>query len=110
MGRADYYKPASFNAVCDRCGFQFKAEELRLDWQGLRVCTANGCFETRQPQDFVKGIAEHITPPWTRPDPEPVYTTFCTPNGRTGIAGYAVAGCWIAAFRDPAFDPNGTHE
>jgi hypothetical protein len=26
------------------------------------------CFETRQPQDFVRGVADYQAPPFTRPE------------------------------------------
>ena len=106
MGRADYLDLGNWNAVCDRCGNKFKASMLRKDWQGLYVCPRD--YEPRQPQDFVKGVADIQSPPWTRPPPEEVFATFCTPNGRTGISDYATADCWIVEFRDPAFDPNAT--
>lgn len=55
-----------WNAICDRCGFQYKASELKLDWRGLRVCEKD--FETRHPQDFVRPRPEKIAVDWARPD------------------------------------------
>lgn len=105
MGRADYLALGDFNAACDMCGKKFKASMLRKNWMGLMVCERD--YEPRQPQDFVRGVADIQTPPWTRPQPDPVFTAYCTPNGRTAIADYAVADCAIADYRDVAFDPNG---
>lgn len=65
MGRADFLRLGSWNAICDRCGAKFKAEDLHLTWQGYRVCLRD--WEPRQPQDFVRGVPERIAPPWTRP-------------------------------------------
>ena len=62
------YVPGQWNAICDRCGFKFKNVQLRKEWTGLRVCCE--CWEPRHPQDFVRGKADHQTPPWVRPDSE----------------------------------------
>ena len=66
-----YYKPGSWNAICDLCGFKFKAEELKLRWDGARVCKDD--FELRHPADFIKIPSEQAVPPWTRPEPAPNY-------------------------------------
>jgi len=69
---------AGRNALCDRCGFKFKATQLRKEWTGLRVCSGpdtNNCFEDRHPQDFLRGKVDRQTPPWVRPDPEPTFLT-----------------------------------
>lgn len=46
------FREGDWNAVCDRCGFEFKASELRRDWQGLMVCPED--FERRHPQEFIR--------------------------------------------------------
>ncbi len=66
MGRADFLKLGDFNSICDRCGFKFKASQLREEWQGLRVCKS--CYEPRHEQDFLKGHPDNPQVPWTRPD------------------------------------------
>lgn len=106
-GRADYYAPGDWNATCFRCGSKYKASQLVKYWQGFYVCPA--CWETRHPQDFVRSVPDNQTPPWAQPDDE-VFVDFCTPNGLTAIAGFAVAGCAIAGYISPAFDPNVTNE
>ena len=73
MGRADYLRHGDYNAICDRCGFKFKFSELRKEWDGLYVCTAHGCWEPRQPQDYVKGIADHMSVPVSRPEAPNLY-------------------------------------
>ena len=55
-----------WNAICDRCGFKFKASDLREEWDGLMVC--KDCWEPRQPQDLLRGIPDPQTVPWARPD------------------------------------------
>ena len=59
------YAAGLWNAVCDRCGFQFKSDQLRREWTGLRVCSK--CWEPRNAQEFVRGKADRQAPPWVRP-------------------------------------------
>ena len=68
MGHADYLRNGTYNGICDRCGSKFKFSDLKLEWDGLYVCTANGCFENRQPQDYVKGVRDDMAVPVSRPD------------------------------------------
>ena len=61
-----------WNAICDRCGFEYKSDQLRLEWTNLRTCCGPGtneCWEPRHPQDFVKGKPDRQAPPWVRPEP-----------------------------------------
>lgn len=102
MGSADYLKLGDWNARCDKCGTKYKGTELKLQWNSIYACTR--CWEPRQPQDFVRAVIEHPTPPFVR-NPADVILPLCGPNGRTSIANFSVADCWIADFIDPAFDP-----
>jgi len=61
------FRLGSWNVICDRCGQQHKAESLRQEWTGLRVC--NRCWEPRHPQERLRGKADRQAPPWTRPRP-----------------------------------------
>lgn len=61
----------SWLAICDRCGFKYTSNELKSEWTGLKVCSQ--CFETRHPQDFVRGKPENQSVPWVRPRPEDVF-------------------------------------
>lgn len=66
------YEHGTHNVLCDRCGFKYKARQLRLEWNGLRTCSGGGtndCWEVRHPQDFVKGKVDKQTPAWVRPEP-----------------------------------------
>lgn len=70
LGPRDYLKLGCWNASCDECGLKRKSSEIIKRWDGLMVCktTVNpGCWEPRQPQDFVRGVKDSQTPPWTRP-------------------------------------------
>lgn len=71
MGRADYFKDGDWNGICDRCGQKYKASQLKLTWDNLRVCPRD--FEVRHPQDFVKGVMDNQTPPFTVPEPPDVF-------------------------------------
>lgn len=66
MGHADYLKKGSWNVICQQCGWKYKAEELRKQWDGLMVC--GPCFEKRNPQDFVRGVPDAHALPYTRPE------------------------------------------
>lgn len=72
------FVPGQWNAICDRCGAEYKSAQLRREWTGLRVCCGEGtrnCWESRHPQDFAKGKVDDQSPPWTRPEPAPVFLT-----------------------------------
>lgn len=71
MGRADYYKPGSWNAICYECGFKRKGDELLRYWQGYFLCER--CWNPRQPQDFARTLPDNPTPPWTQPQPAWVF-------------------------------------
>lgn len=59
-------------AICDRCGFQKKSDQLRKEWNGLMVCST-GCWEPRNEQDRVRGKVDRQNPPWVRPEPADVF-------------------------------------
>ena len=88
-GLTPVFIPGAWNAICDRCGGAFKNTELRKTWQGWMCC--DKCWEPRQPQDFVKGTTDKMTPPWTRPRPADNFVT----SGHTAVAGDAIAGVAI---------------
>ena len=49
-------------AQCDRCGFVYMYLDLKMQWNGLKVCYE--CYETKHPQ---------LEPQNVRPDPEALY-------------------------------------
>lgn len=57
-----------WNAICDVCGWKFKASQLHKRWDGLMVCKAD--WEARHPQDFLRSIPDDQSVPWTRPEQE----------------------------------------
>ena len=94
--KKNHYIPHEWNVTCDVCSKKIKASESRLRWDGFLVCIDD--YEIRHEQDFVKSKQDQITVPYTRPVPEYIFTDVvyaCTSDGKTAIAGVAVAGCSI---------------
>lgn len=105
MGRADFLVEGDWNALCDACGRKQKGSTLRLQWNGLWVCPEH--WEARQPQDFVKAVPEHPTPPFVR-HPADLEIYVCALNGLTSIIDFAVVDCVIIDYISPGFDPTVT--
>lgn len=61
------YRAGDFWRICDRCGFKYRASQTFKTWDGLYVCHAD--FETRHPQDFVRGRLDLQNVPNARPEP-----------------------------------------
>lgn len=85
----NYYKSGDWNAICDRCGFKFKASQLKEDWQGFRVCKDD--FEMRHPQDFIRARVDKIYVPWVRGEP-------ATSVAASSPSGYYINGASINQF------------
>ena len=67
-------------ALCDRCGQQFKFNQLKQEWNGLKTCPQ--CFETKHPQldpSYYSADAQAL--PWTRPDREEPMIVFVGNSG-----------------------------
>lgn len=60
------YIPGDFWRCCDECGFDYRASQTFKRWDGLWVCRAD--FETRHPQDFVRGRKDVQNVPNPRPE------------------------------------------
>ena len=85
------YESGLWYVVCDACGREFKSNELRKRWDGLMVC--DGDYEPRHPQDFVRGVADKQTVPYSRPEQADQFINVCTPVTSQGIADYGTADC-----------------
>jgi hypothetical protein len=101
-GRADYWKPGSWNADCSMCGRKRKADEMVRNWQGLYRCPEHD--EPRQPQDYARGLPDDMTVPWAQ-QPAVQLTFLCSVNTRSAIPGFALPGCSIPG--NSIFDPFG---
>ena len=60
-----------WNVICDVSGFKVKASQTRRQWNNLRVRESE--FEERHPQDFVRGVPDHQTVPFARPESTDVF-------------------------------------
>jgi len=105
------YRSGSHWAICDSCGFQFRASELKETWDSRWVCSDD--YEPRHPQDFLRIKKEKISVDQPiRPDyiTNIINTNF---DGSRAIAGIAIAGVAIAGKSTPydvipqgTFNPN----
>lgn len=66
-----YAKKGDWNVICDLSGFECKASETWLRWDGMRVLAR--FWEARQPQDLVRGVKDDPSVPWTRPETADVF-------------------------------------
>jgi hypothetical protein len=87
------WKSGDYNAVCDRCGFKFKASDLQETWDGLKVCKKD--WEMRHPLDFPVAQKGPAPLPWTRPEVTDVFVAACTVVGRQAVPGLAQPDCAI---------------
>lgn len=87
----NFYKSGDWNAVCDICGFRFKASKLKKNWKGQYVCEAD--FELRHPQEFVRVRPEKISVPWARPESDLEIGPACFIWDQSAYTGLAVVGC-----------------
>lgn len=100
MGRADFWQPGDWNAACSMCGRKRKASEMVKNWQGQYRCPEHN--EPRHPQDFVRGVPDEQTTPWTQVEAE-TQATFCSLNGVSAIPDAAIPGCMLPG--NSSFDP-----
>ena len=56
MNKPLKYIPGGNWAVCDRCGFVYRAKDLKKEWTGAMVCEDD--WEPRHPQEMIKGRKE----------------------------------------------------
>lgn len=99
MGRSDYWQPGDWNVACSMCGRKRKASEMVKNWQGMWRCPEHN--EPRHPQDFVRGVKDEQTVPFTQNESE-TEATFCSLNGQSAIPGVGLPGCVIPG--NPVFD------
>ena len=65
MPNPTYFAKGSWNFTCDLCGRKEKSSKAQKTWDGFYVCSMHK--EIRNPQDFVKGVADNQSLPWSRP-------------------------------------------
>lgn len=91
MPSGTYWESGSWKVICDVCGREYRSYQLTKRWDGLMTCSED--WEPRQPQDFVRGVADKIAPPYTRPEQTDQFIFSCTPATSQGAADYGVADC-----------------
>lgn len=67
MGQSDYFLSGAWNFFCDLCGAKKKSTEGTKTWDGFWVCKHHK--EVRNPQDFLRGVKDDQSVPWSRPEP-----------------------------------------
>jgi hypothetical protein len=82
LGPHNYFVLGDWRFTCDECGDWPHASVASKRWDNAMVCPK--CWEIRNPQDFIRGIPDRPTPPWTRPVPP---ATFLNGNGSSGTSG-----------------------
>lgn len=66
MNQQNNLKLGDYNAICDVCGFKYKASQLKQRWDGLMVCRED--WESRHISDFYRARGEDTSVPFSRPD------------------------------------------
>ncbi len=101
---ASYYKSGSWNFICEVCGQQHKAEQMRKRWDGVITCPRD--WEPRHPQDFVRGVKDNQSVPISRPEPPDQFILFCTLIDSCSVVDLATVGCAIVDRPiPPGFNP-----
>ncbi len=86
MADDKHYVPGDFYRICDRTGFKVRANQTRQQWDQLIVRKES--WEPRQPQDFVRGVADEQIVPMPRPR-QPNVTFRPTAVGSFQVMRYA---------------------
>lgn len=84
-----YYKPGTWNVICQLCGVQFKSDQIRKRWDGLMVCESD--YETRHILDFIKPTTDQVSVPFTSPEPADNFVQVFSYESRQGIADIGAA-------------------
>lgn len=93
MANADFYADGEWNFFCDLCGRKEKSSKGVKTWDNHYVCRHHK--EARNPQDFVRGVKDIQTVPWSRTEPTDQYVLTCTQEGSSSIPELAMPGCMI---------------
>lgn len=90
-----YFRPGTWNCVCQVCGVQFKSDQMLKRWDGLLVCKRD--FEVRHIADFIRPTPERAGVPFIADEPVDVFVTppasSCPYPTTTGLADIGTADC-----------------
>lgn len=84
-GNADFWADGQWNFFCDLCGRKAKSSTAMKTWDNFRVCKHHK--EVRNPQDFIRGVKDDQTVPWSRPEAPDTFVTSNFRLMREGSAG-----------------------
>ena len=87
-GPADYLELGKWNIICQRCGVKYKNDEIAKEWTGLLVCKKK-CFDHRHPQDFVRGVTDDQSVPYSSPPPTDIDVDV-TYDTETGVQEHSI--------------------
>jgi hypothetical protein len=93
MASNNYWASGQWNFICELCGAKRKSKDGVKTWDGHYVCSSHK--EVRNPQDFVRGVRENLTVPWTRPATVDTFIPTCTVIGSLPVPACATPGCAI---------------
>lgn len=97
-----YFKSGEWNFICDLCGRTGKSSEAAKTWDNHYVCARHK--EVRNPQDFLRGVIDNPSVPWTRTSPVDNFVPpSCTVEGVVAGPGYGMPGCMIPGWTNPIF-------
>lgn len=80
---SNYFKLGDYSAICDMCGFSFKASQLKKTWNGFWVCEKD--YEPRHILDFIKVPKPTAPLPFTRPEPADTFVSVTYISESTGV-------------------------
>lgn len=68
-----HYKHGDYNCIDDYTGFKEKRSECKYTWDGYLVHRRH--WESRHPQETIRGVPDHQAVPDPRPDSDPEFVT-----------------------------------
>lgn len=99
---SDNFKEGDFYRTSDRTGRKARASNTRKEWTGRIV--EKDWWEPRQPQDFVRGLADRQTVPNPRPDTLPTFVGPLTSTIKVAAAAGTTTITLVSAVRFAAAD------
>lgn len=93
--------PGSWAYVCQSCGFEFPSEDIKLRWDGLRVCKKD--WEPKHPQLLIKIREETAVPAFVNSPGTAIFATYCDINGNSAFADMGTADCMQADKVSPTY-------